>query len=110
MEFFDLDYSCQADESCTSETSFDFGSYQVQIVYTPGHSDCNQCIRLTENIFTPDIVFTGEILIRGYSVITRLPSGSKKRLQYRSCFATSSGFFSPNRDMYRWNCQLEQNK
>lgn len=29
-----------------------------------------------------DIVFTGDSLIRGYSVITRLPSGNKKRLQY----------------------------
>lgn len=80
MEFFDLNYSCQADQTFPSETSFSFGSFQVEIIYTPGHSDCSQCIRMTpkKHKLTPDIVFTGDSLIHGYSVITRLPSGSKK--------------------------------
>lgn len=80
MEFFDLDYSCQADQTFPAETSFVFGSYQVETIYTPGHSDCSQCIRMTpnKNKLTPDIVFTGDSLIHGYPVITRLPSGSKK--------------------------------
>ena len=97
MKFFDLDYSCQADQTFPSETGFTFGSFQVEIICTPGHSDCSQCIRLTpnngvdekpaphagdsqsdKNKLTPDIVFTGDSLIHGYSVITRLPGGSKK--------------------------------
>ena len=80
MEFFDLNYSCQADMTFERETSFDFGSYRVDIIHTPGHSDCSQCIQLTTDKkgLTPVIVFTGDSLVNGHEVITRLPSGSKK--------------------------------
>lgn len=80
MEFFDLNYSCQADETFERETAFDFGSYRVDIIHTPGHSDCSQCIQLTTDKkgLTPVIVFTGDSLVNGHEVITRLPSGSKK--------------------------------
>lgn len=79
-EFFDLNYSCQADRTFTKETSFDFGSYHVEIIYTPGHSDCSQCIRLTSDKkgLTPIIIFTGDSLVNGHEIITRLPGGSKR--------------------------------
>lgn len=84
MDFFDMKYSCQADKIFIKETSFAFGSYHVDITYTPGHSDCSQCIRLTtrQKRLTPVIVFTGDSLVNGHDVITRLPGGSKK--DYRS--------------------------
>ena len=80
MEFFDFNYSCQADQTFDKETSFDFGSYHVNIIYTPGHSDCSQCIQLTteKKGLAPAIVFTGDSLVNGHKVITRLPGGSKK--------------------------------
>lgn len=80
MNFLDLKYSCQADKTFEKETSFDFGSYHVDIIHTPGHSDCSQCIQLTtkNNNLTPIIVFTGDSLVNGHEVITRLPGGSKK--------------------------------
>lgn len=80
MEFFELDYSCHADTIFEQETSFDFGSYHVSSQNTPGHSDCSQCIRLTteKKGLTPDIIFTGDSLVNGHEVITRLPGGSKR--------------------------------
>ena len=80
MDFFELDYTCQADKTFKSEISFPFGSYQVEITHTPGHSDCSQCIRLrtSQQGLTPEIVFTGDSLVNGHKIITRLPQGSKK--------------------------------
>ena len=80
MDFFELDYSCQPDKTFESDISFPFGSYQVDITHTPGHSDCSQCIRLTtsQQGMTPEIVFTGDSLVNGHKIITRLPQGSKK--------------------------------
>lgn len=80
MDFFELDFSCQPDKTFESEISFPFGSYQVEITHTPGHSDCSQCIRLTtsQQGLTPEIVFTGDSLVNGHKIITRLPQGSKK--------------------------------
>ncbi len=80
MAFFELDYTCQADKIFGSEIRFSFGSYQVEITHTPGHSDCSQCIRLTtsQQGLTPEILFTGDSLVNGHKIITRLPQGSKK--------------------------------
>ncbi len=79
MEFFELDYTCQADKTFHKETEFDFGSYHAAIHYTPGHSDCSQCIQLTtqKKGLAPDIVFTGDSLVNGHKVITRLPGGNR---------------------------------
>ncbi len=83
-DIMDLEYTCEADQTFHKETSFPFGSYLIEIVHTPGHTDCSQCIRLTtsEKGLSPEIVFTGDSLVNGYDVITRLPGGSKK--DYRS--------------------------
>lgn len=80
MESFDLNFSCQADKTFEREISFNFGSYRVDIIHTPGHSDCCQCIQLTteKKGLTPAIVFTGDSLVNGHEVITRLPGGSRK--------------------------------
>lgn len=80
MAFFDHHYTCQADEVFPKETAFDFGSYHVRIQYTPGHSDCSQCIclRTQEKKLPPAIIYTGDSLVNGHQTITRLPSGNKK--------------------------------
>ena len=82
-QIMDLAYTCEADQTFDMETSFRFGSYLTEIIHTPGHSDCSQCIRLTteEKGLAPEIVFTGDSLVNGYDVITRLPGGSKKDYQ-----------------------------
>ncbi|MCH5251798.1 MAG: MBL fold metallo-hydrolase [Lachnospiraceae bacterium] len=80
MSFFDMDYTCQADKTFDRETSFTFGSYQVEIIHTPGHSECSQCIRLftDKKGLTPELIFTGDSLVNGHDIITRLPGGSKR--------------------------------
>lgn len=91
MEFFEMDYACRADKTFNQETSFDFGRYHINIRYTPGHSDCSQCIELTtrknnnngthnnQKELSPEIIFTGDSLVNGHEVITRLPSGNRKQ-------------------------------
>lgn len=80
MQFFELDFTCDADETFDREISFTFGSYQITITHTPGHSECSQCICLvnSKKRLTPQIVFTGDSLVNGYDTITRLPGGSKR--------------------------------
>lgn len=79
-EFMEVDYTCEADQTFETETSFEFGSYHVDIIHTPGHSTCSQCIKLTTNkeSLLPEIVFTGDSLVNGHDIITRLPDGSKR--------------------------------
>ena len=105
---FDFDYGCTADEiykdSLWLRIDVKSGSKKldknvpilgvspalcVRTIYTPGHSDCSQCIELhyspagkTESdskIETSLLaVFTGDSLVNGHDVITRFPTGSKK--------------------------------
>jgi len=89
IKFFEMDYACRADKTFEKETTFDFGSYHINIRYTPGHSDCSQCIELTsrknrsaensQKELPPEIIFTGDSLVNGHEVITRFPSGSRKQ-------------------------------
>lgn len=82
-EMIDLKYCCEADKTFETETTFDFGDYHVELIHTPGHSPCSQCIRLTTKAknLTPEIVFTGDSLVNGHPVITRLPGGNKNDYQ-----------------------------
>ncbi len=55
---FDFNYHCEADEGYSFSASrevnpnliygpdFIFGKYKIRTVYTPGHSDCSQCLEL----------------------------------------------------------------
>ncbi len=85
-EYFDLSYTCKADKIFDTETSFPFGDYLVTVTHTPGHSECSQCITLTSSFpdLTPKIVFTGDSLVNGHPVITRLPGGSKKSYRQKT--------------------------
>lgn len=78
MEFMELDYTCHADKTFDRETSFAFGSYAINIRYTPGHSPCSQCIEMTDTKTKNIFVFTGDSMVNGANIITRLPGGSKK--------------------------------
>lgn len=81
----DLNYTCKADDIFEKETQFSWGNYSISITHTPGHSECSQCIRLVPSCKrenrAPSIVFTGDSLVNGYKVITRLPGGSKSDYQ-----------------------------
>ena len=65
--------SCYADEVFDGNYSFKWNDHQVDIYSSPGHSQGSVCIVLDKTN-----VFTGDSLIKGEKVITRLPGGSKK--------------------------------
>ena len=76
---FQLNYYCKADKIYPPELYFTFGNHQIQTVQTPGHSPCSQCIILTPHADTNSkIIFTGDSMVNGHKIITRLPGGSKK--------------------------------
>lgn len=65
-------YSCYADEVFDGDYKFKWNDHQVDIYSSPGHSQGSVCIVLDKTN-----VFTGDSLINGEKVITRLPGGSK---------------------------------
>lgn len=72
-EFTDPNYSCQADAAYAGSFEFGWHDMKIELVEAPGHSPGSQIIRLKEKYY-----FTGDYLIPGEEVITRLPGGSKR--------------------------------
>jgi len=66
-------YICEADIVFTNEYQFDWRGHNFVIKHTPGHSEGSVCIIL-DYIY----LFSGDSLIKGKKVITRLPGGSRK--------------------------------
>lgn len=66
-------YVCKADEVFEGRHDFVWNGLPVAMKETPGHSPGSICIELDDCI-----LFTGDSLVNGSPVITRLPGGSKK--------------------------------
>jgi len=47
----------------------------IEIIYTPGHSNGSVCIKINK------CLFTGDTIIKNTPTITKLPGGSKRKLQ-----------------------------
>lgn len=75
-DMFDHEYACSADECFTSLKELRIGDLQLRLVETPGHSKGSICIEVDEQY-----LFTGDSLVTGYKIVTRLPGGSKKLYQ-----------------------------
>ncbi len=73
---FDETYACNADIGFENIYQFCWNNYEVQLVETPGHSKGSICILIDDKY-----VFTGDSLVDGAPIITRLPGGSKKDYQ-----------------------------
>ena len=65
-------YTCCADRTYEGRTAFLWNGLLVEIQEAPGHSPGSQLIWVQK-----DALFTGDSLIPGREVITRLPGGSK---------------------------------
>lgn len=72
-EMYVEDYTCLIDEAFKDEYEFKWFSIPIQLQETPGHSPGSICITLDHQF-----VFTGDTLVGGAKIITRLPGGSKK--------------------------------
>lgn len=76
LEMADTAYSCHADISYVGRLEFEWNGLKVEMGEAPGHSPGSQIIRVNEKCY-----FTGDYLIPGEPVITRLPGGSKRKYE-----------------------------
>lgn len=67
------DYSCLVDVGFEGKYNLDFEGLSIDMRETPGHSPGSICI-----VINHEYVFTGDSLVGGNKVITRLPGGSRK--------------------------------
>lgn len=68
-----IDYICKADEVFEDELELYWQENKIKLVEAPGHSKGSVCI-----IFNDNLIFTGDTLVNGFKIITRLPGGSRK--------------------------------
>lgn len=66
-------YSCVVDESFVEEMQMEWEGMKLCLKETPGHSMASICI-LVENQY----IFTGDSLVEGAKIVTKLPGGSKQ--------------------------------
>lgn len=73
QEIVEPEYSCQVDFGVKEAYQFEMEALSIQVIKTPGHSIGSICILINEKY-----VFTGDSLVGGNTVITKLPGGSKR--------------------------------
>lgn len=73
QSLFAEDYACQVDVGFEKEYNMKFKGLSVKMIDTPGHSSGSICILVDDKY-----IFSGDSLVEGNKVITRLPGGSRK--------------------------------
>ena len=68
-----IPYMCKADLIFENEIEISWQNHLIKVFETPGHSKGSECI-LVDN----EILFSGDSLMRDYSISCGLPGGSKK--------------------------------
>lgn len=71
--YLDAGYACRADETYSGELEMRWEDLTLHMRETPGHSPGSQVIEIGRRWY-----FTGDSLIPGLEVITRLPGGSRR--------------------------------
>ncbi|SET58263.1 Glyoxylase, beta-lactamase superfamily II [[Clostridium] aminophilum] len=72
-EFFDLDYTCEADITFEKEKSFDWQGHIIRLIEIPGHSPGSI------GIWIDDMFFSGDSLLEGKEIELRFPGGSSRQ-------------------------------
>lgn len=72
-ESAEINYKCYADETFSKKMELEWEENSISLIETPGHSKGSICI-----FFNSDILFTGDSLVNGNKIITRLPGGSRQ--------------------------------
>lgn len=75
-ELFSEDYCCEVDIGFEGTLDIQWEELTLHLLETPGHSPGSICIVVKDSA-----VFTGDSLVQGAKVITRLPGGSRKAYQ-----------------------------
>ncbi len=73
---FSTDYKCESDISFEEKTELFWEDIRLVSKETPGHSPGSICIEMYENEHLLAVV-TGDSLVQGNKVVTRLPESSK---------------------------------
>ena len=85
-EIFRNDYSCTADSDFEGSYSFNWENLKLVLVETPGHSQGSICVEAYSESEPKKLLAlaTGDSLVEGNKVITRLPGGDKKAYKERT--------------------------
>ena len=79
-KIFDRDYSCSADVMFEGTMELDWEDLRIVMIETPGHSPGSICVEIYEKGKGGGLLalVTGDSLVYGNKIITRLPGGSKQ--------------------------------
>lgn len=72
LKLKDEEYSCEADMTFSTITEWQWQEHTIKAVPAPGHSKGSALY------FIDDMLFSGDSLVNGHGVITRLPGGKWK--------------------------------
>lgn len=75
---FDKTYCCEADDNFHEETEVHWEELTLRLKATPGHSPGSICIEIYDTNGNLIALATGDSLVQGNKVITRLPGGDRK--------------------------------
>ncbi len=78
QEIFDSDYACETDISFDNDLEITWEDIRIGMHLTPGHSPGSICIEMYDKEENLLALATGDSLVEGNTVITRLPNGSKQ--------------------------------
>ena len=91
---FDRTYSCEADEAVLDGFALDWEDLKIVFRDTPGHSPGSICVEIYDATDSLCALVTGDSLVNGNRVITRLPGGS--RAAYRDITEPYLRSFGPD--------------
>lgn len=77
--FLDVEYRCKADTTYEGELRLNWNGIELQLLEAPGHSPGGQFILVEERR-----LFSGDNLVPGEKLITRLPGGNKVAYRERT--------------------------
>jgi glyoxylase-like metal-dependent hydrolase (beta-lactamase superfamily II) len=79
QDIIQTDYGCRVDECFTDSMDIVWEGLNIHLLETPGHSQGSICA-----VVNGAHIFTGDSLVQGAKIITRLPGGSKKMYQEKT--------------------------
>ena len=76
QELFGGQYSCEVDVGFTGRSELEWQGIHIELIETPGHSPGSICI--VAKVDSKTYLFSGDSLVQGAKIITRIPGGDKE--------------------------------